>query len=66
MTNTPLKRRQPRFNCFVKKQNESLSFYLFIFVALLAPRTKFKSKDFMGDERKIENEIIIYSVYRCK
>ena len=27
---------------------------------------KFNTKDFMSDEKKIENEIIIYSVYRGK
>ena len=27
---------------------------------------KFKSKDFMSDEREIENEIINYSLYRGK
>ena len=67
MTNSPLKRRQLRFNYFVNKQNESLELLFFCFRCFAEQiLRKFNSKDFMSDERKIENETIKYSVNRRK
>ena len=57
------------FNYFVNKQNEFLEPLSFCLVTLLAPRTKlreFNSNDFASDERKIENEIVNYSVSHRK
>ena len=66
VTNTPLKQRLPRVICFVNKQNESLELLsLFSLPCWLREQRlrKFNSKDFMSDERGIENEIINCSVY---
>ena len=65
MSNTPLKER--RASCFVRKHNESLELLSLSFRCFAGSANKefrqFKSKDFMSDERKIENEIVIYSDY---
>ena len=69
VNNSPLMRRQMRFNYFVNKRNESRAFIsLFSLLCWLREERlrKFNSKDFMSDERKLENEIIGYSVNRGK
>ena len=61
----PFRQLPSHFNYFVNNQNASLELLSLYFVALLAPRTKlrkFNSKDFASDERKIEIEIVNYSV----
>ena len=63
----PFRQLQSHLNYFVNNQNEFLELLSLCFVALLAPRTiKFISKDFASDERKIEIEIVNYSVSHKK
>ena len=65
----PFRQLPSHLNYFVNNQNEFLELLSLCFVALLAPRTKvckFNSKDFASDERKIENEIVNYSVSHKK
>ena len=65
----PFRQLPSHLNYFVNNQNEFLELLSLCFVALLAPRTKvrkFNRKDFASDERKIENEIVNYSVSHKK
>ena len=69
MNTSPLKRRQLRFNFFLKKERVSRAFmFLFLLLCWLREQIlrKFNSKDFMSDERKIEDETIKHSVNRGK
>ena len=61
VTNTPLKKRRPRFKSFVNKQNESLGVLpLFSLPCKLREQRlrNFNSKDFMKGKKKMKNSII--------
>ena len=65
----PLRQLPSHFSYFVKNQNESLEPYLSVSLPCWLREQKLRqinSKDFASDDRKIENEIVNYSVSHKK